>query len=340
MEEVDVKVEDYKVVPVFDISQTEGKELPELGVYELSDSVADYQNFMKALEMVSPVPIGYTDIGGRAKGYFHPASQKITIQERMSQSQTMKTIIHEIAHAKLHDKSDRKNVDPSDKKTRNTKEVEAESIAYTVCQHFGIDTSEYSFGYIAGWSSDKEMKELKSSMYVIRRTASDLITGIEESLEYLKMESKEMEQDDQQAFAIGDHFISIQVCEDGYDYSLYDNNYRLLDGGIIEDSTMSMRDVLCDVVMDMKGLKQEQMEGVLDEIRSVDYDALMEKVEAIEQKMIADRASHVSNMINEDAGNKYSLRERLAGKGSSVTFWRRGMNKTVEKERSSMWGER
>lgn len=182
-EEVEIKIPAFRVVPVFDVSQTDGKELPDIGVNELSGSVED---FMQALTEVSPVPITYEDIDGDAKGYFHTTDHRIAIQEGMSQSQTVKTAIHEVAHAKLHDREQNQDIDAVLDKDRNTKEVEAESVAYTVCQHFGIDTSDYSFGYIAGWSSDRDMKELKSSLDTIRKTASELITGIEDRLAELQ----------------------------------------------------------------------------------------------------------------------------------------------------------
>ena len=185
-EEVEIKIPAFRVVPVFDVSQTDGKELPDIGVNELSGSVEDYEDFMQALTEVSPVPISYEDIDGDAKGYFHTTDHRIAIQEGMSQSQTVKTAIHEVAHAKLHDREQNQDIDAVLEKERNTKEVEAESVAYTVCQHFGIDTSDYSFGYIAGWSSDRDMKELKSSLDTIRKTASELITGIEDRLAELQ----------------------------------------------------------------------------------------------------------------------------------------------------------
>ena len=185
-EEVEIKIPAFRVVPVFDVSQTDGKELPDIGVNELSGSVEDYEDFMQALTEVSPVPITYEDIEGEVKGYFHTTDHRIAIQEGMSQSQTVKTAIHEVAHAKLHDRERNQDIDAVLDKDRNTQEVEAESVAYTVCQHFGIDTSDYSFGYIAGWSSDRDMKELKSSLDTIRKTASELITGIEDRLAELQ----------------------------------------------------------------------------------------------------------------------------------------------------------
>ena len=196
MEEVEITIPAFRAVSVFDVSQTDGRKLPELTVNELSADVEGYQDFMKALEMVSPVPIGYEDISGEAKGYYHTEEQRVAIQQGMSESQTVKTAIHEVAHAKLHSRELNKNTDLSEQKDRNTKEVEAESIAYTVCQHFGIDTSDYSFGYIAGWSSGKEMTELKSSLDTIRRTASEMISGIELYLQELQKDQVvEQEQD-------------------------------------------------------------------------------------------------------------------------------------------------
>ena len=196
-EEVEIKIPAFRVVPVFDVSQTDGKELPDIGINELSGSVEDYEDFMQALTEVSPVPITYEDIDGDAKGYFHTTDHRIAIQEGMSQSQTVKTAIHEVAHAKLHDRERNQDIDAVLDKDRNTKEVEAESVAYTVCQHFGIDTSDYSFGYIAGWSSDRDMKELKSSLDTIRKTASELITGIEDRLAELQKD-RAVEQEQKQ----------------------------------------------------------------------------------------------------------------------------------------------
>ena len=143
-----------------------------------------YQDMIRAVEAISPVPIELEEIAGDSKGYYDREAKRIAVQENMSESQTLKTMIHEVAHSKLHSKEVEQ--DEQMKKDRNTKEVEAESIAYTVCQHFGIDTSDYSFGYIAGWSSGRDTKELRASMDTIRRTASELITGIEEQLQEIQ----------------------------------------------------------------------------------------------------------------------------------------------------------
>ena len=243
-ETVEVMRPAFKVVSVFDISQTDGKELPDIIVDELSGSVENYAAFLEALKQESPVPISFEDIPGGAKGYFSPIENRIAIQEGMSEIQTIKTAIHEIAHAKLHS-IDRPEPEPTWKivmisdggtkrdflsgfaseaeanaaaehegwrfvdenrfewrleveedtsaaqdmrKDRHTKEVEAESVAYTVCQRYGIETSDYSFGYIAGWSSDKETKELKGSLETIRKTAAEMIDSIDAKLKVLLAE--------------------------------------------------------------------------------------------------------------------------------------------------------
>ena len=197
MEEVEIKIPAFRVVTVFDYSQTDGKELPGLGVNELHGDVERYRDFMEALERVSPVPIRYEEMEGDRKGYFIDLSRPIAIKEGMSEAQTAKTGVHEVAHAKLHAREAEQDTEKAVYKDRETKEVEAESIAYTVCQHFGIDTSDYSFGYIAGWSSGKEMPELKSSLDTIRRTSSELIKGIEtQLLEIEKERAAEQAQED------------------------------------------------------------------------------------------------------------------------------------------------
>lgn len=197
MEEKEVTIPAYKVVTVFDVSQTEGKELPSIGVNVLTGDVKHFKDVLSALEKVSPVPIGFEDIKGSAHGFYSLADKRIAIQEGMSQLQTLKTAIHEIAHAKLHDidlnapKEERENL--PDQRTR---EVQAESVAYTVCQHYGLDTSDYSFGYVAGWSTGREMDELKSSLETIRSTAAEIINGIDAQLaELQKDQEKAQEQE-------------------------------------------------------------------------------------------------------------------------------------------------
>lgn len=192
-EETEVTIPAFRAVSVFDVSQTDGKPIPELEVNELLSTVEGYEDFVQALMNISPVPIAFEDIPGDSKGYFSTAEKRIAVQENMSESQTLKTMVHEVAHSMLHDKEVNQSMDIP-VKDRNTKEVEAESVAFTVCQHFGIDTSDYSFGYIAGWSSGRNMKELKSSLDTIRKIASELITGIEGAMQELQL-NREMEQE-------------------------------------------------------------------------------------------------------------------------------------------------
>lgn len=165
----------FHVVTVFDISQTEGKELPGIGVSELSGDISHYAELANAITSVSPVPILYEAPHGAAKGCFNHVTEEILIRPGMSQKQTVKTMLHEISHATLHRRKE--NERPT--KDQHTREVEAESVAYVVCQHFGIDTAEYSFGYVAGWSKGKELDELKASLDTIRTCAAGLIDAIE-----------------------------------------------------------------------------------------------------------------------------------------------------------------
>ena len=184
----EIMVPAFKVVSVFDVSQTDGKPLPTIGVNELTGDVQQYELFFEALKRACPVPIGFEQIDSGAKGYYHTVDHRIALQEGMSQVQTIKTLIHEMAHQKLHS-IDPKELPPEEPRlTRNAKEVEAEAIAYTVAQHYGIETSDYSFAYIAGWSQGKETPELKASLDRIRKAADEMITAIDDHIMYLQQE--------------------------------------------------------------------------------------------------------------------------------------------------------
>ena len=317
----EIQVPAFKIVSVFDVSQTEGEPLPSIGVEELTGSVERYGEFFKALEQTSPVPIGFEDIPGGSHGYYHLTEKRIAIQEGMSELQTLKTAIHEIAHSKLH------AIDPeapameqADRPDSRTREVQAESVAYAVCQHYGLDTSDYSFGYVAGWSSGKDLKELKASLETIRATAHELITTIDGHLAQLQKERQTQQEQPQaapleraaeqpdpdsvfsklppeqqremtasvkamlqalidadlkstgevsqgtkeaaqaQGFTIaGDgtleqaeaqqeaayrlesgDYLYIQTSETGYDYTLYDPDYKELDGGQLDNPDLSL----------------------------------------------------------------------------------------------------
>lgn len=191
-EETEITVPAFKVVSVFDVSQTEGKELPSIGVDELTGDVEQYADFFKAAELAAPVPVGFEKIESGAKGYYSQTDKRITINEGMSELQNIKTLIHETAHAKLHDID--LNAPPekrANRPDRRTREVQAEGIAYAVCQHYGLDTSDYSFSYVAQWSSGRELAELKASLETIRSTASELIKDIDKNFAELTKDKEQ-----------------------------------------------------------------------------------------------------------------------------------------------------
>ena len=317
----EIQVPAFKIVSVFDVSQTEGEPLPSIGVEELTGSVKRYGEFFKALEQTSPVPIGFEDIPGGSHGYYHLTEKRIAIQEGMSELQTLKTAIHEIAHSKLHAiDPEAPAIEQADRPDSRTREVQAESVAYAVCQHYGLDTSDYSFGYVAGWSSGKDLKELKASLETIRATAHELITTIDGHFAQLQKERQTQQEQPQaapleraaeqpdpdsvfsklppeqqremtdsvkamlqtlidadlkstgevsqgtkeaaqaQGFTIaGDgtleqakapqeaayrlesgDYLYIQTSETGYDYTLYDPDYKELDGGQLDNPDLSL----------------------------------------------------------------------------------------------------
>ena len=199
-EETEVTVPAFKVVSIFDISQTEGKELPTIGVDELTGDVAQYADFFNATEQASPAPVGFEKIESGAKGYYSQTEKRIAINEGMSELQNLKTLIHEIAHAKLHDIDLNAPAEKqADRPDRRTREVQAESIAYAVCQHYGLDTSDYSFSYVAQWSSGRELSELKASLETIRSTASELIKDIDKNFAELTKDKEQTQAQEAQA---------------------------------------------------------------------------------------------------------------------------------------------
>ena len=185
--EKEITVPAFKAAPVYDISQTDGEPLPELGDGELVGTVENYEEFWSALKKISPFPIELIEFepGDTAQGYCHYGEDaKITVRNDMSEIETIAAAIHEISHAKLHNYTieELALLPPEEKKTRRMREVEAESVAFVVCKHFGIETGESSFPYIASWSKDKEMPELKASLSTIQKTSAELIDDIKENL--------------------------------------------------------------------------------------------------------------------------------------------------------------
>ena len=187
-EKSELTIMTYKVVKTFDVSQTDGKELPSIGPGELIGSIEGYPKLLKILQEISPVTVSFELIDSNEKGFYDLKNKRIVIRDGMSEVQTIKTLLHEMTHQRLHDK----DLVPETKEiTRNGKEVEAESVAYVVCQHYGINTSDYSFSYVAGWSEGKETPELKAALDKIRQTASEFITQIDEKAALLAVEKEQ-----------------------------------------------------------------------------------------------------------------------------------------------------
>ena len=211
-EKVEVTVPHFKAVTVFDIAQTSGEPIQTLAPELLTAAVQDFDSFMQAIQKISPVPIRFDEIDGNANGYYHNVDKEIVIKKGLSESQTLKTAIHETAHAKLHDREIMESLGVE--KDRLTKEVEAESVAYCVCSSFGLDTSDYSFPYIAGWSSSREMKEMKASMDVIRKTAGEMIDQLTEELEIILEEKQKTELHDKYGILVD----ALEAAGYRYDY--------------------------------------------------------------------------------------------------------------------------
>ena len=248
-EEKEVQIPMFRPVKVFDVSQTDGKPLPERvqsPVAELTGNVEHYEAFMEALRRISPVPIEMKPLSNDLDGFFSPSKQSITLRDGMSEVQTVCAAVHEIAHSKLHDYAKQPNSQPKDS---STEEIEAESIAYTVCAYFGIETSANSFGYVATWSKDKDLKAFKDSLDTIRKTSSELISGVEQqfkeickergiSLEPAQPAQKQPEQDIEKLYMVdNEKYIHVQHSDTGIDYTIYDAaSAKALDGGVLDDT--------------------------------------------------------------------------------------------------------
>ena len=245
-EEKEVQIPMFRPVKVFDVSQTDGKPLPERvqsPVAELTGNVEHYEAFMEALRRISPVPIEMKPLSNDLDGFFSPSKQSITLRDGMSEVQTVCAAVHEIAHSKLHDYAKQPGSQPKDS---NTEEIEAESIAYTVCAYFGIETSANSFGYVATWSKDKDLKAFKESLDTIRKTSSDLISGVEQQFKEickergisLEPEKPAQEQDTEKLYMVdNEKYIHVQRSDTGIDYTIYDAaSAKALDGGVLDDT--------------------------------------------------------------------------------------------------------
>lgn len=261
IEEKEIRIPMFKVVSVFDVSQTAGKPLPQLAA-DLSGNVQQYEVFMEALRRASPVPMEIKSVARDTDGFFSAKAQSITIRAGMSEVQTVCAAVHEIAHAKLHDyehmtelADDGETILVPGEKSRNTEEVEAESISYAVCQYYGIETGENSFGYIATWSKGKELKELRASLETISKTASELITDIDrhfaeickergidrENLAAAEQPSVEAPEAEKLYMVDNDKYIHVQRSDTGIDYTIYDaGSAKALDGGVLDGTEQQL----------------------------------------------------------------------------------------------------
>lgn len=261
IEEKEIRIPMFKVVSVFDVSQTSGKPLPQLAA-DLSGNVQQYEVFMEALRRASPVPMEIKPVARDTDGFFSIKAQSITIRAGMSEVQTVCAAVHEIAHAKLHDyehmtelADDGETILVPGEKSRNTEEVEAESISYAVCQYYGIETGENSFGYIATWSKGKELKELRASLETINKTASELITDIDRHFAEICKErgierdnfapaeqpSVETPEAEKLYMVDNDKYIHVQRSDTGIDYTIYDaGSAKVLDGGVLDSTEQQL----------------------------------------------------------------------------------------------------
>ena len=266
MEKREVEIPMFRPVKVFDVSQTDGKPLPELAS-SLSGNVQNYEAFMEALRRSAPAPLSVEPMAANMDGFFSPDQQRIAIREGMSEVQTVSAAVHEIAHSKLHNYAKAQeeaaragDKEPPKKKDRNTEEVEAESISYAVCQYYGIQTGENSFGYIANWSQGKELPELRASLETINKAAGELIADIDRHYKVIckergidltaQPEQAEPQQpteetpaaptpsaEAQEALLVLDDtaYLHVQPCDTGWDYTLYDvATMKQLDGGQLD----------------------------------------------------------------------------------------------------------
>ena len=268
IEEKEIRIPMFKVVSVFDVSQTSGKPLPQLAA-DLSGNVQQYEVFMEALRRASPVPMEIKPVARDTDGFFSIKAQSITIRAGMSEVQTVCAAVHEIAHAKLHDyehmtelADDGETILVPGEKSRNTEEVEAESISYAVCQYYGIETGENSFGYIATWSKGKELKELRASLETINKTASELITDIDrhfaeickergidrENLTAAEQPSVEVPEAEKLYMVDNDKYIHVQRSDAGIDYTIYDaGSAKALDGGVLDSAEQQLSAVALEI---------------------------------------------------------------------------------------------
>ena len=312
-EEKTIQIPMYKPVTVFDVSQTEGRPLPQLA-HDLSGNVANYDVFMEALRRSSPVPISIEVMGGGMDGYFDLEHQDIAIREGMSEVQTVSAVIHEMAHALLHNRA-KDTEEKTPELSRSTEEVQAESISYAVCAYYGIATGDNSFGYIASWSKDKTLPELRESLEVISKTADGLINDIDRHYaEILKEREAELIAAEpamamERLYAVDDRYLHVQRTDTGVDYTIYDKaSMKELDGGQLDMEISTLAESALEIC-NSHGIGQNaplQVAdiGILDELQAA-QDAVIAIEPPVQENPEPETDTPADPAISVEARNAY-----------------------------------
>ena len=312
-EEKTIQIPMYKPVTVFDVSQTEGKHLPQLA-HDLSGNVANYDVFMEALRRSSPVPISMEVMGGGMDGYFDLEHQDIAIRKGMSEVQTVSAVIHEMAHALLHNRT-KDTEEKTPELSRSTEEVQAESISYAVCAYYGIATGDNSFGYIASWSKDKTLPELRESLEVISKTADGLINDIDRHYaEILKEREAELIAAEpamamERLYAVDDRYLHVQRTDTGVDYTIYDKaSMKELDGGQLDMEISTLAESALEIC-NSHGIGQNaplQVAdiGILDELQAA-QDAVIAIEPPVQENPEPETDTPADPAISVEARNAY-----------------------------------
>ena len=312
-EEKTIQIPMYKPVTVFDVSQTEGKPLPQLA-HDLSGNVANYDVFMEALRRSSPVPISIEVMGGGMDGYFDLEHQDIAIRKGMSEVQTVSAVIHEMAHALLHNRT-KDTEEKTPELSRSTEEVQAESISYAVCAYYGIATGDNSFGYIASWSKDKTLPELWESLEVISRTADGLINDIDRHYaEIMKEREAELIAAEpamavERLYAVDDRYLHVQRTDTGVDYTIYDKaSMKEIDGGQLDMEISTLTEAALEICTSHEIGQNAPLQvadiGILDELQ-VTRDAAIAIEPPVQENLEPETDTPADPAISVEARNAY-----------------------------------
>ena len=312
-EEKTIQIPMYKPVTVFDVSQTEGKHLPQLA-HDLSGNVANYDVFMEALRRSSPVPISVEVMGGGMDGYFDLEHQDIAIRKGMSEVQTVSAVIHEMAHALLHNRT-KDTEEKTPEISRSTEEVQAESISYAVCAYYGIATGDNSFGYIASWSKDKTLPEFRESLEVISRTADGLINDIDRHYaEIMKEREAELIAAEpamtmERLYAVDDRYLHVQRTDTGVDYTIYDKaSMKEIDGGQLDMEISTLTEAALEICTSHEIGQNAPLQvadiGILDELQ-VTRDAAIAIEPPVQENLEPETDTPADPAISVEARNAY-----------------------------------